>query len=253
MANDKSAPSGSGSSGLFVSDLHLFSRRSDGERRWEDCRAVVQQSDWIVLGGDIFDFRWSCHRELSESLDAARRWLEASIAIHDQATWHYLLGNHDCHPKFQNVLEQLAQSYSQFRWHHRYLRFDGQLFLHGDILDARWHSSGLAGYRERFQESRAKGPIANWLYDSVVRTRAHRLIAKRRHPILQTAQRLLDAISHMNPEALDSVVNIYFGHTHVPMAKVGYRGIQFHNPGSGIRHLDFSPVVISPYVIADKK
>ena len=43
----------------FVSDLHLFSKRSSGPQVQRAIEAAVARSDTFVLGGDIFDFRWS--------------------------------------------------------------------------------------------------------------------------------------------------------------------------------------------------
>ncbi len=43
----------------FVSDLHLFANRSDAHRYLEEIALAASQAEAFVLGGDIFDFRWS--------------------------------------------------------------------------------------------------------------------------------------------------------------------------------------------------
>ena len=41
----------------FVSDLHLFCRRFDGERFWNRLFDIAKRAAAVVLGGDIFEFR----------------------------------------------------------------------------------------------------------------------------------------------------------------------------------------------------
>ena len=43
----------------FVSDLHLFANRSNAHRYLEEIALAASQAEVFVLGGDIFDFRWS--------------------------------------------------------------------------------------------------------------------------------------------------------------------------------------------------
>jgi len=62
--------------GFFLSDLHLFSRRSIGQQRWEQYADSIAAAESIVLGGDMFDFRWSHLGALEATLDAAATWLE---------------------------------------------------------------------------------------------------------------------------------------------------------------------------------
>ena len=50
----------------------------------------------IVLGGDIFDFRWSDLGSHDDSLKQAQDWLEHLINHAGQAQVVFLPGNHDC-------------------------------------------------------------------------------------------------------------------------------------------------------------
>ena len=82
--------------GCFVSDLHLLSSRSVGARLWQDFRGELLRCNLLVLGGDIFDFRWSRHEELSHSLSEVSNWLDALLKHYPQLRVAYVLGNHDC-------------------------------------------------------------------------------------------------------------------------------------------------------------
>ena len=52
----------------FVSDLHLFSHRSRGHLIDEQIMEAARRSRVCVLGGDIFDFKWSAHSSHEASL-----------------------------------------------------------------------------------------------------------------------------------------------------------------------------------------
>ena len=62
--------------GHVLSDLHLFTSRSDGERWEDDIAGAAGEGDFLVLNGDIFDFRWSTLPSVDATLDAAVAWLD---------------------------------------------------------------------------------------------------------------------------------------------------------------------------------
>ena len=62
--------------GVFVSDLHLFSPRSAAQAVPDQLAQVSAADQCIVLGGDIFDFRWSIRGSHELTLSAAIHWLE---------------------------------------------------------------------------------------------------------------------------------------------------------------------------------
>ncbi|HTN77248.1 MAG TPA: metallophosphoesterase, partial [Pirellulaceae bacterium] len=84
----------------FVSDLHLFSRRSQAQRYRDQLHATARDAKVFVLGGDIFDFRWSMLKSVEVTVDAAIIWLEELIAPHPDCQFHFVLGNHDCNRRF---------------------------------------------------------------------------------------------------------------------------------------------------------
>lgn len=228
-------------SGLFLSDLHLFSRRSVGQSHWERHRASISSARVVVLGGDIFDLRWSQLGTLRNTLNAAEQWLENAIRLNPSASWIYLLGNHDCHPAVQEMLTALAERHPGFVWSPSVWQVGSNLFLHGDILDARRHRGGLAGYRSMFHEEDPRGPVGNLLYSAVISTRIHGMVPRVRHTRRRTCQQLLTWLNQEQGSGMDSVRRIYFGHTHVPISGFHFGGYEFFNAGSGIRHLKCLP------------
>lgn len=227
--------------GLFLSDLHLFSRRSVGQQRWDQSRTLISGASTIVLGGDMFDFRWSHLGSLDATLEAAGQWLEKAIALNPDASWVFLLGNHDCHPRLQTILSSIRERYPNFDWSPTVWRIGSNLFLHGDVLDGMRHASGLDRYRAGFHDETPKGPIGNLLYSAIVQTRLHGVVPRLRHTRRQTCRRLLEYLDHYDAELLSNASNIFFGHTHLSMSGYRFDGFDFHNAGSGIRYLTFTP------------
>jgi len=227
--------------GLFLSDLHLLSRRSIGQRHWDQNTDTIAAAKSIVLGGDMFDFRWSQLGSLDASLDAAAAWLEKAIALNPTASWVYLLGNHDCHPRMQAMLSSISDLHPTFDWSPAFWRIGSNVFLHGDVLDGIRHIGGLESYRARFHDEKVKGPLSNLLYSALVQTRLHSLVPRVRHTRQQTCRTLLEYLKGCETALLPEVQNIYFGHTHVPMVGYQFDRFKFHNAGSGIRYSTFKP------------
>jgi UDP-2,3-diacylglucosamine pyrophosphatase LpxH len=227
--------------GLFLSDLHLFSRRSIGQQLWDQHRSAVRAASSIVLGGDMFDFRWSQLGGLTATVNAASEWLENAIAINPDASWVYLLGNHDCHPRMQAMLASLSQSCPNFSWSPHVWRIGSNVFLHGDALDGMRRSRGLDKYRSAFHDETPKGAMGNLLYSAVVQTRLHGVVPRLRYTRQQTCRRLLEYLEGSDKDLLADVRNIYFGHTHVPMHAYRCDGFDFYNTGCGIRYQTCAP------------
>ena len=227
--------------GVFISDLHLYSRRSIGQECWQSIQARVQDSECLVLGGDIFDFRWSEHRELERTLDAAGNWLDELAQKNPNRDVVYVLGNHDCHKPMQDLLTSLSGLHSNFSWHEYYFRQENKIFLHGDVLDAGANRHQLDGYRGRFaSEDRSRGKIPNFLYDVMVGMRVHRLPGRWLHQAKRTVSRLGGYLANESMTLENGIDQIYFGHTHQPI-RSRFGDQHFFNPGSGIRHLAFRP------------
>lgn len=230
-------------SGLFLSDLHLFSRRSIGQRHWDQHQDLISAAKSIVLGGDMFDLRWSQMGDLDATLRAADDWLENAISLNPDAGWSYLLGNHDCHPQLQAMLQNVSQRHANFSWNPTHLRIGQNVFLHGDVLDARSRSGGIDQYRARFHEHKPRKKVGNLLYSAAVEARLHIAIPRIRHTPKQTCSRLIAYLESCEDNLLTDVHNIYFGHTHIAMSGYQFDRFRFYNAGSGIRHSQFTPAV----------
>jgi hypothetical protein len=227
--------------GLFLSELDSISRRSIGQRHWEQNADTIAAATSMVLSGDMFDFRWSQFGSLEASLDAAAAWLEKAIALNPSASWVYLLGNHDCHPRIQDLLTSISEQHPTFGWSPTFWRTGSNVFLHGDVLDGIRHVGGQESYRSRFHDEKAKGQLSNLLYSAGLQTRLHGLVPRLRRSRQQTCRTLLEYLKGCETALLPEVRNICSGHTHVPM--LGYRFDRFnsHDAGSGIRYSTFTP------------
>ncbi|GIW99529.1 MAG: hypothetical protein KatS3mg111_2862 [Pirellulaceae bacterium] len=227
--------------GLFVSDLHLFSGRT-GEREMVDSlRGLSRPEQCLVLGGDIFDFRWSRHGGIRDSSKAARIWLDLLLERTGQAKVIYLPGNHDCHPHFLRYLEALAERTDRFQWHRHWWQLQDCLFLHGDILATRGCEIALDRYRRRFHHHRPPPALLHQTYELAVGLRAHRWVPQLVHRPKTTCRRLLRLIRMLPIESFPEVRRVFFGHTHVPINGLTIDGVEFYNPGAGLRHMRPQP------------
>lgn len=225
--------------GVFVSDLHLFSPRSRGAGIPAQLEAFRRKDQCIVLGGDIFDFRWSDHGGLDSTLAAAGVWLTQLLELTGDSDVVFLPGNHDCHPMFLALLDQTAQANPRFSWCDHHLQLGDCLFLHGDVLDAGNSAEQLANYRLRFHHVDAQSAVLHRAYDLAVALRIHQIVPKLRHSPARTCQRLWDTLGGLPEVDCTPIRRIFFGHTHVPIHGLEWNGIQFFNPGAALKHMNY--------------
>ena len=233
----------------FVSDLHKFAARSDADAFEPEIRRVAGRSDRCVLGGDIFDFRWSTVGTPDETADAAVEWLERLIRSAPRTTFHLLLGNHDHAAPLLARLPTLSESQPRFHWHRYYLRIGPAVFLHGDAADLRRRRRASASTpSDRLEARRARslhhgqrrrGRTANHAYRQFVRSGLHHLVPRVAYPRRRVAARLADYLSHLNLTAADGVRDVYFGHTHFAVDGYRYAGLRFYNGGAPIGSRSF--------------
>lgn len=244
----------SSTSALFLSDLHLLSRRSSAPRLDAMIRKAVGEAPIAILGGDIFDFRWSTHPNLEQSIARSMDWLEQLVSSETHCQFHYLLGNHDSNPEFVAALDRLSRQLPRLQWHRHLLRLDHSVFLHGDVVDAPLGNHAdphpaLDAWRSAADERPQPHPVSHALYEAVVRTRAHRLVvrlAKRPRTVLDRVARYL-ANQGLHPGT--GIEDVYFGHTHRQMQGVGHAGMSFYNPGAAIRGLPFQILATRPLLL----
>jgi UDP-2,3-diacylglucosamine pyrophosphatase LpxH len=225
--------------GVFVSDLHVFSGRSVGESLPSGLQTAFPEANLLVLGGDIFDFKWSSLGGPATLL-AAEKWLQSLL---DQ--WHgeviFLAGNHDCLPKFFGTLSQIAHRCERFTWHRHHLQLGDAVFLHGDVLDAGHDLAKLDSYRDQFHPTASQSRFSRRAYGAIVAMRIHRMAPQLRHRELHTCRRLHGLLPQL-VAAPSKVRRVFFGHTHVSVAGREVNGVKFFNPGAAIRHIAFEPV-----------
>ena len=222
----------------FVSDLHLLARRSEGPRYWEAICHAAERSTAFVLGGDIFDFRWSTHQTAADAVDAALAWLEDLAARYPHCHFYYLLGNHDYFAQFIERLRERCPEgvpLTNLSWHALYVRLGDSVFLHGDAAGRRTTPEGLLRSRARWLDAKPPGRLHRRVYDLVVRSGLHRPIPYLVYPKRRVARRIRDYIAHHGEGSHSGVRNVYFGHIHRPVAGYRYRGLLFHSSGASIR------------------
>lgn len=222
----------------FVSDLHLFSNRSRGQRHLESIREMAARSRHCILGGDIFDFKWTTLRTCEATIDAALHWLhDLSVRVpHCQV--HFLLGNHDYHPELIDRLPGLAHEVPNFDWERYYLRLGDALFLHGDVADRKMTTARLEQRRLRFRHE-PRGRLHHRAYDLVVHANMHEVVSRALYPKRRVARRIVSYLHHIGHGPETGVRHVYFGHTHRPVNGFEHAGLVFHNGGAPIGRARF--------------
>ena len=232
----------------FVSDLHALSRRSMWTRdatRAELEQAIasaIEPSQWIIWGGDLFDFRWTLHSE-TDSIRRSIDWLDHWRQRFPDRRFVYLRGNHDVHRSFTDALSRWADSVDPAVAICDAVRIGDVLAVHGDVIERGGTTKGFAAYRDAWA---AKPPTRAWrthVYSGVVAMRLHTATAAIVHPRRRICDRLHRWIERSMPDA-ESVRRVVFGHTHMRIDGYAHRGRQYHNPGAAIRHVPFRPVVL---------
>lgn len=224
----------------FVSDLHLFSRRSLAASHERALHAAAGKAGAFVLGGDIFDFRWSMLHSTEATVDAAIRWLDELVGSHKQCDFQYVLGNHDANERFVTALHRYAKTVKNLDCHPYYLRMGSSIFLHGDVADqVVTCPDRLRKRREHWGKDERRGQVRNLLYDLAVNTRLHKLAGKVVHPRKRVAARIVNYLHRVGQGPMQGVEHIYFGHTHDALSHYRHDHVNFHNGGAPIAGLDF--------------
>jgi UDP-2,3-diacylglucosamine pyrophosphatase LpxH len=222
----------------FVSDLHLFANRSNAHGYLEEIAYVASKADVFVLGGDIFDFRWS-RVPILRAVPMAIRWLRELAASCPGCHFHLVLGNHDYHQMLIDRLEELDREVANMSWHHYYLRLGSSVFLHGDVADKVMDARRLTEAREEWLDGRRRGPFLSALYDVVVMTRLHKPVPHLVYAKRIVVRRILKYLESIDEGPRNGVRDVYFGHTHRRLSNYRYRGLTFHNGGAPIKGVKF--------------
>lgn len=229
----------------FVSDLHLCTRRSQALKHVAAIQAAAAGADTFILGGDIFDFRWSTLPSADHTARHAIRWLDELVASHPKCEFHFVLGNHDCNGRFVAALETYSASRPNLTMHPFLYRRGSSVFLHGDAAD----HPAMCGHRllkrrEHWSRDETRSQVRHVLYDLAVTARLHRVAGKVAHPRRRVVHRLLGYLERVSHGPDTGITDVYFGHTHDALHEFRHGGITFHNPGAPMPGLDFRIVEI---------
>jgi hypothetical protein len=229
---------------LFISDLHLLANRSHAHCHFEKLIGVASGASDLILGGDIFDFRWSRFETGAESVQAAGRWIDELCLACPDCRIYYVLGNHDHYGPLIEHLETEHERRSNFDWRPYWLRLDDNIFLHGDAADRFMDEESLQRRRAAGINESRRHVFRHKLYDGVVATRLHVPIPAIVHRPRKAARRLTHYLNEIGQGPDSGVRNVYFGHTHLPLRNFEYEGLRFHNSGSTIKGLGFEIIEV---------
>ena len=221
------------SKACFVSDLHLFANRSRGARHLDAIRQTAERSRLCVLGGDIFDFKWSTLPSGEHTIDAAVAWLRDLASSVPHCRMHFLLGNHDYHPGLIERLPVLAQELPNFEWERFFLRQGNVMFLHGDVADRKMTAEHLEQRRLKFCHE-PRGTAHHRAYDLIVNTHVHAVLPRAVYPKRIVARRILSYLGSIGHGPETGLQHVYFGHTHRAVNRYAFGGVEFHNGGAPI-------------------
>jgi UDP-2,3-diacylglucosamine pyrophosphatase LpxH len=222
----------------FVSDLHLFANRSNAHWYLEEIELAASHAEAFVLGGDIFDFRWS-RIPILRAVDWAVEWLRALADFCPKCHFHLVLGNHDYHQALIDRLGELEKQVANLSWHRYYLRLGSSVFLHGDVADKMMNAQMLAEARDQWLDRRRRGPFMSALYDVVVATRLHKPVPRLVFAKRIVVRRIWKYLESIGQGPSEGVRDVYFGHTHRRLSNYRYRGLAFHNGGAPIKGVKF--------------
>jgi len=233
------------SSTYFISDLHLCSRRSQAPRHELAIHAAAARAQTFILGGDIFDFRWSTLPTADETVRHALRWVDELVASHPRCDFHFIQGNHDCNRRFVAALDSYSATRTNLTVHPYLLRQGRNVFLHGDAADhPAMCAARLTKRREHWSHDESRSQVRHVLYDLAVTARLHRLAGKVAHPRRRVAHRILAYLRRIQQGPDAGVQHVYFGHTHDALENFHYHGLTFHNPGAPMAGLKFRIVEV---------
>ena len=235
--------------GLVISDLHLFSSRSEGFRLMDNLEKKLANVDLLVLNGDIFDFKWSQLSSEDETITKAVIWLENLIVNFSNLEVHYILGNHDCITKFTGSLKKLSSKHKSLKVHGTQLQIDRLLFLHGECTNWKMDESDLIRFRHAWSQKKTSPRSHALLYDAMDKLGISKGFHNCYYPKPVTVKRVAYHLDKILPNWREKIDHCYFGHTHLAFQNYSLHGVHFHNTGSGIRGMEFLPLDfnINPY------
>lgn len=238
---------------VVISDLHMFSRRSEFEEHLEGIHEAAQNADLFVFNGDTFDFRWTTLPSVRETVEAAVLWLEELCDQHPDTHFHFILGNHDNLQLFIDELTELSLQTENLSWHPYYLRIGDVAFLHGDVSDRAMDAAALEKSRESWlHDTKTRHPVLHSVYDVAIKLGVHKLVQRLAYPKKRVAKRLVTYLEDVGLGSIDGIRHVYFGHTHGAMEDFEHSGMRFHNSGAPMKGMDFNILKLEVHGAADE-
>jgi len=224
---------------MVVSDLHLFRNISYGEQAWLQLQRRLSELDFVILNGDIFEFRWTVKETLEATEIAAIYWLKTQLRDFPELQFHYILGNHDSLDSFHLRLVQLAQSEERLSIFPAWARIGSTLIFHGD----------LPLFKPEQDIFRRKLKSIN-MRKGYLWKLSHKILFR---PVIRRAATLFfnaprcsrwlgRAFSMKQYPQLKGISSVFFGHTHSPFHNYRCQNITFHNTGAAVTGSKFRPL-----------
>jgi UDP-2,3-diacylglucosamine hydrolase len=233
--NDKSS-----NSGFVVSDLHLFSPCSRHKKLLPEFYTRCSQHSVVVLNGDTFEMKRSKLKSTDKVTDQCTTWLRELCKKNESTQFYYVIGNHDAQRQIMQEINNVAQDVSNLIVIPHILTIGSTLFIHGDVIEPGALEMGVSSVREKYRET-TPSKLSLFLATVVTSLRLNS-VEYIRHNKSALAATLLSYINRHEPDRLNSIKTIFFGHTHVPFRDFQFEGITFHNTGSFIKGLQWNPM-----------
>ena len=229
--------------GHVISDLHLLAPWSAADDHLDEMYAAARRSDFFILNGDIFDFRWSALSSARRSVNAAIDWLRAFTAAAPQCRLFYILGNHDNLHGLAERLDALKLERENFDWRRSHLRIGDAMFTHGDLLFRSGTSDPF--HRSLLPAIENKHRALSRAYHFLHGMRIHRLNASF-YGEERCVRRVSRSLSRSGNGHMDGIADVYFGHVHMAFTDIAHDGLNFHNTGSVIQGLPWHMLEVEP-------
>ncbi len=226
----------------FLSDLHMFSRRSVYSHHEKEIMARAADARFFVLGGDIVDFSWTTLPSVAATVEAAMDWLGNLVSSNPHCQFHYLLGNHDCHSEFVERLGEVTEENENLHWEPYFLKIGSAIMLHGDAVHLKERNNVSLALARSQKHQLMQPAYRHQMYQFAIRSRLHAMVGKVANPRKIVARRVWEYLTNEGVNLSGTVSNVYFGHTHVPMSDYMFQGVKFHNGGASISGLKFKMI-----------
>jgi hypothetical protein len=228
--------------GLTLSDLHLFTRRSGMTDLIQILPADIAAIKYLVLNGDIFDFRWTTLADTGQAVARAVDCIVDLMAYNPDLEIHYVLGNHDCHHEFIVQLRWLSINEPLFFFYPYYFQMRDMLFLHGDCANGYIKHEQLIGLRKSWMNVEIGPDFQVAVYQMADKIGITKLFHYLYFPKREVVKRVLYYLSSLPQGMPIGIKEIYLGHSHLPFNGYKYNNYCFHNTGSGIKGMTLNPI-----------